>query len=191
MVWWKYKFKLNIDDNIRKDLNTFEHIAQSDSAIDQKLNELIHLLGESRIDSEKARDFQQRFNQAVEKSVSYRNRIDAFKKIDDKPDASREALLDEFSVLLSSHQVDSKVSRQYIKGERFSKVVLICISVVLITLGFAMIVMPAPPYFEMFTIFYFNPDDGVTLMDLISLLIILTGIYLFIRAVTRKLSLKK
>lgn len=185
------KFTLNIDDNIQKDLNSFEHIAQSDKAIDQKLNELISLLSESNIDSERAKEFQQRFNQAVERSVSYRSSIQAFQKVNKNNEASREEMLDEFSMLLSSHQLDSKASSQYIKHERMSGVVLIIISIVLITLGFAMIVMPAPPYFEMFTIFYFNPDDGVTLMDLISLLIILTGIYLFIRALTKKLSLKK
>jgi hypothetical protein len=44
-------------------------------------------------------------------------------------------------------------------------------------------VMPAPPYFEMFTIFYFTPDDGFTLMDLISLIIIATGTFIVIRSV--------
>jgi hypothetical protein len=65
---------------------------------------------------------------------------------------------------------------------------LILISLVLIMLGFAMIIMPAPPYFEMFTIFYFNPQDGVTLMDVISLLIILTGVYLLVKSIYKPLS---
>jgi hypothetical protein len=46
--------------------------------------------------------------------------------------------------------------------------------------------MPAPPYFEMFTIFYFNQNDGVTLMDLIALLIVFTGVYLFLSSVLKK-----
>ena len=61
----------------------------------------------------------------------------------------------------------------------------------MITLGFGMIIMPAPPYFEMFTIFYFNQNDGITIMDLISLLIILAGIYLLIKAIVRNPSSKK
>jgi hypothetical protein len=50
----------------------------------------------------------------------------------------------------------------------------------------AMIIMPAPPYFEMFTVFYFNDNDGVTIMDIISLLIVFTGVYLFLNAVLKK-----
>jgi uncharacterized membrane protein YozB (DUF420 family) len=60
------------------------------------------------------------------------------------------------------------------------------IGIVMIALGFAMIVMPAPPYFEMFTIYYFNQDDGITIMDVISLLIILAGVYLLVRSLNRK-----
>jgi hypothetical protein len=53
-------------------------------------------------------------------------------------------------------------------------------------LGLAMIIMPAPPYFEMFTIFYFSKDDGITLMDVISVIILLTGVYLFLNATIKK-----
>jgi len=53
-----------------------------------------------------------------------------------------------------------------------------------VTLGFAMIIMPAPPYFEMFTIFYFNDNDGVTLMDLISLIIIAIGLYIIVKTIS-------
>lgn len=182
---------MNIDNNIQNDLDNFEHIAQRDAVIDQKLDELITLLSTSGIDSKKAKEYQKRFNLGVQQSISYRKRIDAFKRLDEKDLSSREELLDEFTMLLSSHDVNSQLSSQYLKGERMRRVLLIFISIILITMGFAMIVMPAPPYFEMFTIFYFNHDDGITLMDLISLLIIFSGIYLFIRTVTKPLHFKK
>jgi hypothetical protein len=67
-----------------------------------------------------------------------------------------------------------------------SRNLVIFIGIIMITLGMAMIIMPAPPYFEMFTIFYFNDNDGVTLMDLIALLIVFTGVYLFLNAVLKK-----
>lgn len=38
----------------------------------------------------------------------------------------------------------------------------IIIALLLILLGFGMIIMPAPHYFEMFTLFYLNPNDGFT-----------------------------
>jgi hypothetical protein len=53
----------------------------------------------------------------------------------------------------------------------------------MIIMGFGMIIIPAPPFFEMFTIYYFNQNDGITVMDLISLLIILAGIYFLIRGI--------
>jgi hypothetical protein len=178
-------FKLNTDDKIKKELNDFEHVVQKDEIIEQKLDELIDLLSTSGIDSKKAKEYQKRFNQGVQNSVSYRKKIMAFKQLDNKANSSREELLDEFTILLSNHEIDSRASQQYLKSERLRRGVLIAIGVMLITLGFAMIVMPAPPYFEMFTIFYFTRDDGVTLMDLISVLIILVGVYLFIRSVTK------
>ena len=60
------------------------------------------------------------------------------------------------------------------------------ISLIIITLGFAMIILPAPPNFEMFTVFYFNQDDGVTIMDLISLIIVFAGVFLLISTVRKK-----
>ncbi|MFD0793804.1 hypothetical protein ACFQZX_09250 [Mucilaginibacter litoreus] len=66
------------------------------------------------------------------------------------------------------------------------KIVLLIIGIVMITLGMAMIIMPAPPYFEMFTIIHFNAEDGVTLMDLISLIIVFAGVYLILRALILK-----
>ena len=47
-------------------------------------------------------------------------------------------------------------------------------------LGFGMIIMPAPPNFEMFTIFFITPEDGVTLMDIIALIIVFISIFIII-----------
>lgn len=59
------------------------------------------------------------------------------------------------------------------------------IAVLLILLGFGMIIMPAPEYFEMFTLFYLNPNDGVTIMDVISLIVAFTGVSLLISAILK------
>jgi len=50
----------------------------------------------------------------------------------------------------------------------------------MITLGFAMIILPTPASFEIYTIYYFNHNDGFTVMDLISLIIVFCGIYTLI-----------
>jgi uncharacterized membrane protein HdeD (DUF308 family) len=97
-------------------------------------------------------------------------------------------LLNDFEMLLSQHELDTDVSKKYLNHERVKKTVVAIIGVTMITLGMAMIIMPAPTYFEMFTIFHFNPNDGVTLMDLIALLIVFTGVYLFLNALLKKRS---
>jgi len=71
------------------------------------------------------------------------------------------------------------------KSQGFRKMIKMIISILLITLGFAMIILPAPPYFELFTIFHFNEQDGFTLMDLISLLVVFAGVYSLITALQK------
>lgn len=168
-------------------MEQLQHAVNSHAAIDAKLDELLTLLAHSDIDSEKAKQVKQRLNEALP-TAHYRGQIDAFKQIKVSPLDDRASMLDEFSVMLASHEVDSKMAKKYLRGERIAKGVLSIIGLVLIMLGFAMIIMPAPPYFEMFTIFYFNPNDGVTLMDVISLLIILSGVYLLVKSIYKKLS---
>lgn len=168
-----------------------QQLSNKQAAIDTKLDELVTLLAQSELDSEKVKQMRMRVNTALDQAGTYREQLNAFKQIDVHDTATRANLLDEFTVLLASHQVDSAMSKKYLRGERISKFFLIIISLVLIMLGFAMIIMPAPPYFEMFTIYYFNPQDGVTLMDLISLLIILSGIYLLVKSIYKPLSTDK
>ncbi|MFD1257352.1 hypothetical protein ACFQ3S_11140 [Mucilaginibacter terrae] len=175
-------------ENIKKEVEQLQQVTHKQAAIDHKLDELVSLLAKSEIDSEKVKQIRLRMNNALDKAGTYRDQLNAFKHIDVEGTANRANMLDEFTVMLASHQVDSTMSKKYLRGERISKFFLILISLVLIMLGFAMIIMPAPPYFEMFTIFYFNPQDGVTLMDVISLLIILTGIYLLVKSVYKQFS---
>ncbi|MFD2873385.1 hypothetical protein ACFS5N_12945 [Mucilaginibacter ximonensis] len=166
-----------------------EHLrtaAEKQNAIEEKLDELINLLAENDFDSETVKQYQHKLNAAFENKMATAEDLKAFKVIDTITDASREELLDEFSTLLESHSFDSKTSTKYLKAERSNKLIMMIIGIIMITLGFAMIIMPAPPYFEMFTIFYFNQDDGVTLMDLISLVIVFAGIYVLVRSMYNK-----
>jgi len=140
-------------------------------AINQKMGELTVLLSQSKIDSETARELHKRFQQAIK---------DNSLNDDDN----------EFSIMLSSPQNKKKLKR-YLQSESISKFVLIALSIVMIVLGLGMIIMPAPPFFEMFTIFYFNHNDGITIMDLISLIIILAGVYFLIKGIYKNPSLKK
>jgi len=159
---------------------------QKQLVIGQKLDDLIALISQNELDSETLKQLQQKFNKAIEKKQDRANIINAFKQIDKKDNVSREELLEDFSTLLLSNKIDSKISSNYLKAQRTNKIVLMLVGIIMITLGFAMIIMPAPPYFEMFTIFYFSQDDGVTLMDLISLAIVFSGIYILVRSIYKK-----
>ena len=177
---------MSIKNNIEKEVADFQRNAGNVRAIDKKLEELAELIGNTNISNEKASEFKHRFNNAFNQPTAGYSGIEAFQKLNITENTSREDLLDEFSILLSNSQINSKTAKKYIKGERLSRLVLIIISITMITLGFGMIIMPAPPFFEMFTLYYFNQNDGITIMDLISLLIVLAGIYFLIKGIVRK-----
>lgn len=62
------------------------------------------------------------------------------------------------------------------------KIILVCIALLLILIGLALIFVPLPTHsFEIATLYYFNPNDGITVMDLIALLLIFCGLYIFIQ----------
>jgi hypothetical protein len=157
--------------NIKIEVVGFQPKDENIIAINQKMGELTVLLSQSKIDSETARDLHKRFQQAIK-------------------DNSLNDGDDEFSIMLSSPQ-NKKRLKQYLQSESISKFVLIALSIIMIVLGLGMIIMPAPPFFEMFTIFYFNHNDGITIMDLISLIIILAGVYFLIKGIYKNPSLKK
>jgi hypothetical protein len=159
---------LSIKNNIEKQLTDIQQNAENELAIDKKLDELVELLANSNVSSAKAEALKQRFNHAV-KHTGDNNYIEGHS--------------DEFSITLLSNQADSNVTIRYLRSQRFSKIVLTAISITMMVLGLGMIIMPAPPFFEMFTIFYFNQNDGITIMDLISLIIMLAGIYFLIKAI--------
>jgi len=152
----------------------------TDADIERKLDELLNLLQNADIDSAKIKQYQDKFNKAMEKSS-----LDAFKEMDNEA-LSREDLLNNLGRLLEEHPIDSAVTSSIRKRSATKRIVLGLIGLVMITLGMAMIIMPAPPYFEMFTIFYFNNDDGVTLMDLISLIVVLCGVYLLVMSIIKR-----
>ena len=167
---------MTIHTNIENDNANFHPGDENHPAIDKKLDELIALIHNSDIDTEKSTQLKTVFNQAL-KEAAYKS--------------DNEHGSDEFSILLSNAKNKDGVIKKYLLGESMSKFVLIGLSVVMIILGLGMIIMPAPPFFEMFTIFYFNRDDGITIMDLISLIIILSGVYFLIKGIYKNPGLKK
>jgi hypothetical protein len=176
---------LEANSDNKDNMVRLQSAAESRGAIDKKLDELIALLTESEFDGETIKQYQYKISAAF-KDKTIVDDLKAFEVIDGLTGASKEQLLDEFSVLLETHTFNSKATTKFLKIERTNKLILMIIGAIMIMLGFAMIIMPAPPYFEMFTIFYFSRDNGVTLMDLISLIIVFAGVYVFVRPLYKK-----
>lgn len=155
-----------------------------ESAAGQKLDELIRLLHETTLSEAEAAEYKSRFDRALENATIH-NQLKAYEQLD-AADLTRTEMLNELSRLLDATNLDSRTIKHYKKKRWASGFLKLVIGIILIILGYAMIVLPAPPNFEMYTLFYFTPDDGVTIMDVISLLIVLTGIYLIVTATKNK-----
>lgn len=166
------------EKSIKSEIKKFQELDEAAISAEKKLDELLHLLESSKLDSDSIEKLHTKFNEAMERQSLSVQDLDEFKRLDDNS-LSRLEKADDLEKLLSKYKLDSNNATRIISTDKGSGISLMILSVLLILLGFAMVIMPAPPYFEMFTIFYFSQNDGVTLMDLIALVIIFTGVYLF------------
>lgn len=170
--------------SIDSEISRLRELSPVAASAENKLDELIALLDQCTLDSRTVIRMQGKFDSAMEKN---KTKADAFKPFQDLDEsfASRLEMAENLENLLLTYNVDSNVSKKYLFAERLLQIVLMLTSLILICLGFALIVLPATAEFEMFTIFHFTTDDGFTLMDLIALLIVFAGVYLFIRSVVK------
>ena len=171
---------MRIKRKIDNEIKNFQKIDEQDASVEAKLDELIELLGRTRLNSDKVKLYQDRINKAILRASDIEEKIKPFQELGADEALSREEMLDRMGILLSENKIDSNITKQYNKRGRLQAIILCLIAATLIILGFAMIIMPAPPSFEIYTVFYFNENDGVTIMDLVSLLIVLCGVFLFV-----------
>ncbi len=150
-------------------------------SVEDKLNDLINTLNTADIRAEHIKSLQSKFNRAIDNKLSEPELIEEFKKVDDDQ-LSRLEKLDKIESILKHNYIDTKVAKSVVVRRFTEMIIPVVIGFVMLTLGLAMIILPAPPYFEMFTIFYFSKNDGFTLMDLISLIIVLTGVFTIIKS---------
>ncbi|HKG08670.1 MAG TPA: hypothetical protein VKB19_19530 [Pedobacter sp.] len=167
-------------NKLSEDLRHFEQLNAKDEQLIQKLDEFMILLKDSSLDSENIRGLKTQINEALDHKLGNGEVIEDLKEISLSNAMDKMDQLDQLENLLNSNYIDSRQLKNNKLKEGISKTMKAIIGFLFITMGFAMIIMPAPPYFEMFTIFYFSTDDGVTLMDLISLIIIAIGIFIVI-----------
>lgn len=156
------------------------------SPVERKVKELIDAIESSNIDSRNSKLYQQQIAEAFQKSQFNAKQLEPYSSLDQDNNLSREELLEGLEKLLSETKIDSNISKNYLRKNAIQKAVMFILSILLIVVGFAMIIMPAPPSFEIFTVFYFNANDGVTIMDLVSLLVIFGGVLLFVLNFNKK-----
>ncbi|WP_432712500.1 hypothetical protein [Pedobacter sp.] len=169
---------------LAESLQKIKQLENKDEEINQKLSELMNLLEDSAIDSDNIKLLQTRINRELDERMSSKSLIKELQEVSEA-DIDKLEQLNQLEFLLINNHLDSKQKHKFTISEKIIRFIKIFIGFLFVTLGFAMIIMPAPPYFEMFTIFYFNPNDGVTLMDLISLIIVAVGIYIIVKSITK------
>ncbi len=167
---------------INEELSNFESTSGQDlRLIDDKLSELIQIVNQTSLDNDTIQELQGKFNAALRASA-YSTALQPYSR--SARTVNAEVVEGELEQLLFINNLDRKSQRKHNASRVVALTVRVVIALLLILLGFGMIIMPAPPYFEMFTLFYLNANDGVTIMDVISLIVAFTGVYLLISAIT-------
>lgn len=159
-------------------------LSDSSVVIHEKLDELIHLLSNHSLDNESLQELQRKFHAAIgsaDDSLAIRQDV----KEGSNKAVTKDAAAD-FDQLLFINKLDKNAQNKFSVNQLINKAIRIIISLLLVLLGFGMIIMPAPPYFEMFTLFYINQNDGVTIMDVISLIVAFTGVYILISTFSKR-----
>lgn len=155
------------------------------ATIHHKLDEFVIVLSESNPNTELLGELQKKFNVAIH-DAAQSILLDSEERHTQK--ASSGELDVELGQLLLINNLDKPAQQKMAFYQIISMVIRVIIALLLILLGFGMIIMPAPPYFEMFTLFYLSPNDGVTIMDVISLIVAFIGVYLLISTFAKRKS---
>lgn len=179
-------FRSKEDKRIEEQLKPFaELFDDSFKSKEEKLDELIRILENGNFNSEQLDHYKSRVEQIIhEKKVKEDiGHFDEMDQLNAETESSKLELLDNFELLLNSSELNSEDAYKYIKHSKSKSTLQIIFGILLMVLGLGMIVMPAPENFEMYTLFYFTRDDGITIMDILSGLIIVAGIFLILHTV--------
>ena len=90
--------------NIEKELLPFETLDQLNVELDNRLNHLLVLLENTKLDSQQVAKVSDRVNKALEK-YPIRKKLEAYQELDENQ--SRLDMLEDLGLLLAQHPVDS------------------------------------------------------------------------------------
>lgn len=182
----KIKRLLDAKDISENNTDNLPLQGSENTLLDRKVQELIDVIESSNVSGQQSKHYVKVISDAFQNSLLTPKELAPFKELDQDNNLSREELLEGLEKLLSENKFDSEIGKAKIPKNTVQKGVMFIISVLLIVTGFAMIIMPAPASFEIFTVFYISANDGVTVMDLVSLLIIFGGVLLFVLNFNKK-----
>ena len=92
--------------------------------------------------------------------------------------AAKDDLLDHLIIALDNINITSSDAEKYLKLKKIVWFLSSLSGISLIIIGLLIIMLPIPNNWEIATLIYFNPNDGLTISDLIGLAIIFSGGYL-------------
>jgi len=101
-------------------------------------------------------------------------------------DKSREELIEEFGEMLSENYLNSNEVKFYKIYSILKKIIKIITGKLMVFSALYVILQPIPRYLEGFTIYYFSSQDGITLSDIIALIILYTGLQIIIKNILKK-----
>lgn len=118
-----------------------------------------------------------------DKAHTIEERIKPFREID-VDSKGRDEVLDDFILALDSSDLDSAAAEKYLKKRSFTALFLLITGGLLSLLAGVIILVPLPKYLEVKTLFYFNPNDGITVSDIAGVIILLTGIIIAVTGIS-------
>lgn len=116
-------------------------------------------------------------------------KLKAFQQIDTKG-SGREEVLDMFILSLEESDLDSEEVARYARGKAGLTFLLLGSGILLILFALAVILFPLLGYLEVATLYYFNPNDGITVSDVLAVVMLLCGIYLCVWGIALRRSLR-
>ena len=163
-------FKRKKIHKLDKTFDTFREVAEGTPDKEQQLDQFIVLLEKENFSSEDAVEFQ---NRPVDEKLRPYRQLDLNK-------TDRNSALDRFILLLERENITSEEVYLYQRRLLLIKIVGICLGLALAAIGALAILLPLPKSLEIMTIFYFNPDDGITISDLIGAFVMVAGLYIVV-----------
>ena len=190
-TFWKNTQKTS---SLERKLKLFDELSKTQKTREEKLDDLILLLEASDLNSKELEIYENKVSKFIYNRK--KNNFRPFFDISSTDNQSRSELIDRFEVLLNESEFDSDDALRILKDTKVKSIVKFVIGFLFMFLGLSMIILPSPPYFELYTVFYFDTLEifnintaalglkghGITIMDIISVIIIFFGIYIMISA---------